>query len=68
MSQKNQNTQASKLVLVSQDAELVNLVKGAIPNTDSQQMQIMSKPIADVVNGMRDICLLYTSPSPRDRG
>ena len=55
MSQKNQNTQTSRLVLASQDTELVNLAKGAIPNTDSQQMQIISKPIAEVVNGMRDI-------------
>ena len=55
MSQVNENTQASKLVLVSQDSELVNLVKGAIPNTDQQTMQIISKPIAEMVAGMRDI-------------
>lgn len=55
MSQNNENTQASKLVLVSQDTELVNLAKGAIPNTDQQTMHIISKPIAEVVNGMRDI-------------
>lgn len=55
MSQNNENTQASKLVLVSQDSELVNLAKGAIPNTDKQTMQVINKPIADAVSGMRDI-------------
>lgn len=55
MSQKNETTQASKLILVSQDAELVNLAKGAIPNTNNQEMQIISKPIAEIVNGMRNI-------------
>ncbi len=55
MSQKDENNQASKLVLVSQDVELVNLVKGAIPNTEKQTMQIISKPIAEMLAGMREI-------------
>ena len=55
MSHKEENKQTSKLVLVSQDAELVNLVKGAIPSTDKQTMQIITKPISELVAGMRDI-------------
>ncbi|KAG1702959.1 hypothetical protein GQR58_004439 [Nymphon striatum] len=55
MSGSDENNQASKLVLVSQDAELVNLAKGAIPNTDKQTIQIIDKPIDEMVSGMRDL-------------
>ncbi len=55
MSGKDENSQVSKLVLVSQDTELVNLAKGAIPNTDKQTVQIIGKPIEDMVAGMREL-------------
>ncbi len=55
MSNTDAQNQISKLVLVSEDMELVNLAKGAIPNTDKQTMQIIDKPISELVNGMRDI-------------
>lgn len=55
MSQQENIDKVNELVLVSQDAELVNLAKGAIPNTDKQTMQIINKPIAELVGSMRDI-------------
>lgn len=55
MSNTDNHNQISKLVLVSQDTELANLAKGAIPNTDKQTMQIINKPISELVNGMREI-------------
>ena len=55
MSHKEENNDTNKLVLVSQDAELVSLVKGAIPSTDKQTMQIITKPISELVARMRDI-------------
>ena len=55
MSGKDENSQVSKLVLVSQDTELVNLAKGAIPNTDKQTVQIIGKPIEDMVADMREL-------------
>jgi len=55
MSQKDEINLANNLVLVSQDMELVNLAKGAIPNTEKQSMQIINKPVADLVRDIRDI-------------
>jgi pilus assembly protein CpaE len=55
MSQEKETNQTSKLVLVSQDMELVNLAKGAIPNTDQQTVQVINKPISDIVSDMRNI-------------
>jgi len=55
MSHKDEINESNNLVLVSQDMELVNLAKGAIPNTDRQSMQVISKPVADLVRDMRDI-------------
>ena len=55
MSQENGTNHGNRLVLVTQDSELVNLAKGAIPNSENQTMQIIEKPISELVNGMREI-------------
>ncbi|MEM7067307.1 MAG: response regulator receiver protein [Pseudomonadota bacterium] len=43
------------LVLASTDNELVTLAKGAIPNTNEQQLSVISKPIAELVTEIRNI-------------
>lgn len=49
------NAETSKIVLVSQDSELVNLAKSAIPNTDKQTVEVINKPISEILGDMRSI-------------
>ncbi len=55
MSQTMETNKPNNLVLVSQDQDLVNLAKGAIPNTDQQTVQVINKPVSDIVADMRNI-------------
>lgn len=49
------NAETSRIVLVSQDSELVNLAKSAIPNTDKQTVEVINKPISEILGDMRSI-------------
>ena len=55
MTQMTNNAETSKIVLVSQDSELVNLAKSAIPNTDKQTVEVINKPISEILGDMRSI-------------
>ncbi|MEM7215312.1 MAG: response regulator receiver protein [Pseudomonadota bacterium] len=55
MAKDEENKNSGKLVLASTDNELVALAKGAIPNTSEQQLDIIQKPIVDLLNDIRDI-------------
>ncbi len=52
---KEKKPEGGKLVLASQDTELVALAKGALPNNDLQKLTIMNKSIADLVHDIRNI-------------
>lgn len=55
MSANENKNDINSLVLASTDAELIALVKGAIPSTDKQHVSVISKPIGELVHSMRDI-------------
>lgn len=54
MSGKAKPTGTNKLLLASCDRELIGLAKSAIPNTDHQTLQIVEKPVGDLVHMMRE--------------
>jgi len=45
----------NKLVMVSQDNELISLAKAAIPSTEKQSMDVISKPVSELAHMMRDL-------------
>lgn len=55
MSAKDNSNEINNLVLASTDAELIALVKGAIPSTDKQNVSVINKPIGELIHNMRDI-------------
>ncbi len=55
MSANDNNTEVNSLVLASTDAELIALVKSAIPSTDNQNVSVINKPIGELVHMMRDV-------------
>lgn len=55
MAKEEKQPESKKLVLVTQDAELVALAKGALPNNDRQQLAIIDKQIGDLVQDIRSI-------------
>ncbi len=55
MSAKEAENSHNTLVLATQDAELIALAKGAIPNTKTQSLEVIEKPVSEVSQMMRDI-------------
>ena len=55
MSSKDNTEKMNKLVMVSVDNELISLAKGAIPNTEKQSMDVIGKPVSELVHMMRDL-------------
>ena len=60
------NYQTTQLTKISTPAQLVNAVVD-IPSAITRGLSIMVSPVATDKIGKDNACLLYTSPSPRDR-
>jgi len=55
MTDTSQENATGKLVLVSTDEQLIALVKAAIPNSNSQEVVLMQRPIGDIVSEIRNL-------------
>ena len=55
MSDNNGGNNMQKLVLASNDQELIALAKGAVPNTDTQEMQVINKTASELVTVAREL-------------
>lgn len=55
MAKEEKQTGSGKLVLVSKDAELVALAKGALPNNERQQLTVIQKTAGELINDIRNI-------------
>ena len=54
MTSPDKNTNNNKVVMVSKDANLVQMAKGAIPSDDDQQLIVMEKEIAELAAEVRE--------------
>ena len=46
---------------------LIQGIEVNLPKTDTTKMSIASEPLVISIDELGEYCLLYTSPSPRDR-
>ena len=55
MSDNNGGNEMQRLVLASHDQELIAMAKGAVPNTEKQEMQVLEKTVSELVPVAREI-------------
>ena len=49
------------------EAEDHSFIRNAVGFVDSLATQVALSPVGDAIGGVLSVCLLYTSPSPRDK-